>query len=73
MLSGVGEVEVHEKTKQKRQAIILLLSLAILAGAMLWTWRIGMAANNLDHRLEHASEDLMELRQAVQKLEAKRA
>ena len=65
--------DVREKAIQNRQAAALLLSLALLVGTMLWTWQIGLAANKLDHRLEHATEDVKELRDKVQKLEAKHA
>ena len=64
--------DIQNKAIQKRQAGVLLLSLVIVIGAMLWTWQIGMAANSLDHRLEHASEDLKDLRQTVKQLEARR-
>ena len=60
-----------EKTIQKLQIEVILLSLVLLAGAMLWTWQIGMAANKLNHQLDHAGDDLKGLRQNIQKLEAK--
>ena len=62
-----------EKTIQKLQIEVILLSLVLLAGAMLWTLQIGTAANKLDHALDHAGDDLKGLRQNIQKLEAKRA
>ncbi|HLJ55473.1 MAG TPA: hypothetical protein VKT77_10580 [Chthonomonadaceae bacterium] len=62
-----------EKTIQKLQIEVILLSMALLAGAMIWTMQIGMAANKIDHELDHAGDALKELRLSVQKLEAKRA
>lgn len=62
-----------EKTVQKLQLEVILLSLVLLAGAMLWTLQIGAAANKLDHELDHVGDDLKGLRQNIQKLEAKRA
>ena len=69
----VKMTNVLEKTVQKLQFEVILLSLVMLAGAMLWTFQIGMAANKLDHELDHAGDDLKGLRQNIQKLEAKRA
>ena len=62
-----------EKTVQKLQIEVILLSLVLLAGAMLWTLQIGMAANKLDHELDHAGDDLKGLRQNIHRLEAKHA
>jgi hypothetical protein len=65
--------DAQAKTIQKLQIEVILLSLVLLAGAMTWTWQIGMAANMLDHRLEHATDDVKELKQTIQRLEAKHA
>jgi hypothetical protein len=65
-------MDVPAKTIQKLEIEVIMLSLVLLVGAMLWTWQIGMTANGLDHRLGHASEDLIELRQNIKQLEAKR-
>jgi hypothetical protein len=62
-----------EKTITKLQVEVILLSMALLAGAMVWTWQIGMAANRIDHELDHANDSLKELRLSIQKLEGKRA
>ena len=62
-----------EKTVQKLQIEVILLSLVLLTGAMLWTWQIGMTANMLDHELDHADANMKELKQNIQKLEAKHA
>jgi len=66
-------MEAPEKTIQKLQIEVILLSFVILIGGMLWTWQIGMAANVLDHRLDHATEDLNRMQQNVRQMEAKRA
>ncbi len=63
----------QEKTILKLQIQVILLSFAVLIGAMIWTWQVGMASNLLDHQLEHASGDLKEMRQEVGRLEGKRA
>ncbi len=65
--------ESLEKTVQKLQMEVILLSLVLLTGAMLWTWQIGMAANKLDHELDHAGSNVKELQMNIQKLEAKHA
>jgi len=65
--------DLREQKRQRRQVAMLLVSLALVIGAMLWAWQIGMAANGLDHRLDHAAEDLKEMRQTVQHLEGKHA
>ena len=66
-------MEALEKTIQKLQIEVMLLSLVVVAGGMLWAYQIGMAANRLDHELGHAGDDLKEMRLNIQKLEAKRA
>lgn len=65
--------EAMEKTIQKLQIEVILLSMALLAGAMIWTLQIGMAANKLDHELDHSGDALKDLRQNIQRLEAKHA
>ena len=62
-----------EKTLQNRQIGMLICSLALVIAAMLWTWHLGISANDLDHRLEHATDEVTELRQLVQQLEMKRS
>jgi hypothetical protein len=49
---------------------LILFSLAILCVAIIWTWRIGKEANNINHRLHHMTEDLEGLRADVEKMEA---
>lgn len=64
--------ETQERAIQKLRIEVILLSLVLLSGAMAWTWQIGMAANTLDHRLGHATDDLKEIRQTLARQEAKR-
>lgn len=66
-------MDTQEKTIQRLQIQIILLSLFLLAGAAAWTWQIGQSANDLDHRLYHVSEDLKGLRENVRQLEAHHA
>jgi hypothetical protein len=65
--------DLHEKMIQKLQFEVVLLSLALLVGAMLWTWQIGMAANKIEHGLSHVTDDLKVLRRTVKELEARHA
>ena len=65
--------DTREKFIAKLQVEVILLSLALVAGAAAWTWQIGMAANALDHRAGHAAEDIMGLRRDIERMEAKKA
>jgi len=49
----------------------LSLSLAVLI-AMATAWRLGLAANEVDHRLYHMNETLEQMRAAVAALEDQR-
>ena len=50
----------------------LSLSLAVLIDAMATAWRLGLAANEVDHRLYHMNETLEQMRAAVAALEDQR-
>ena len=66
-------MDVQTKIIQKLQIEVILLSLVLVVGAMMWTWQIGMSANGLDHRLDHSSEDLRDLKHSISMLEVKHA
>jgi hypothetical protein len=68
---GRSHMDAQAKTIRKLQIELILISFALVFGAMAWTWQIGMAANNLDHRLDHATEDVKDLKQSIARLEAK--
>ena len=57
-----------EETPRAIRATLLSLLVAcgILFGGMFCTYRVGLAANALDHRLDHAQEGVAELRQSAQ-------
>ena len=64
-------MDLQAKTIRKLQIELILVSFALVFGAMAWTWQIGMAANTLDHKLDHAAEDVKDLKQSIARLEAK--
>jgi hypothetical protein len=57
-----------EETPQAIRATLLslLVACAILFGGMFCTYRVGLAANKLDHQLDHAREGLAEVQQSAQ-------
>jgi hypothetical protein len=66
-------MDVQAKTIRKLQIELILVSFILVFGAMAWTWQIGMAANELDHRLDHTTEEVQQLKQSISRLEAKHA
>ena len=65
--------DVLEKKIQRLQLQVMVLSLVVVAGGLLWAYQIGMAANRIDHELSYAGDDLKEMRLSIQKLEAPRS
>lgn len=50
---------------------LILLSFGLLVLAMVWTWQIGLEANNIEHRLFHVTENTNVIVTDIQKLEAR--
>jgi hypothetical protein len=48
-------------------AVMMVLSLLILMIGMIWTWRLGQAANKIHHNLGHSQDDLRVLQEYVRR------
>ena len=66
-------MDAQAKSIRKLQIELILVSFILVFGAMAWTWQIGMAANLLDHELDHATENVKHLKENIARLEAKHA
>jgi hypothetical protein len=59
---------VREKLLNKLATEIMALSVLLILVGTIWSWRVGLSANEVDHRLYHASENLIGLRHNVARM-----
>ncbi len=68
----MNPVSMVDPAVARRFGAALVVSLFIILGGIVWTWRVGQQSNSIYHKLAHTTEGLEDLRRVVKQQEARR-